>query len=298
MIAYMNSEKPLIGFIGQGFIGNSYATDFESRGFEVVRYALEEPYIQNKDRIKDCDIVFIAVPTPTRPSRQTGQASFDISIVEGTLPLIKDGASVVIKSTLFPGTIKKLFEKYPQLFLMHSPEFLREKTALQDAANPERNIIGIPQDTDEFKKRAQEILDLLPPAPYTLICSSTEAEMIKYGGNCFLFTKVIFMNLMYDLAKSQSANFDVIKDAMMQDSRIGNSHMNPIHASGHVDDSQAARGAGGHCFIKDFSAFIESYEPTGDTTGLEVLRALEKKNIELLKNSNKDLDLLEEVYGK
>ncbi len=56
-----------IGFIGQGFIGKSYADDLERRGKKVVRYSLEEPYIKNKDRIRDCDIVFIAVPTPTTP---------------------------------------------------------------------------------------------------------------------------------------------------------------------------------------------------------------------------------------
>lgn len=37
----------LIGFIGQGFIGKNYADDFENRGYEVVRYALEEPYLKN-----------------------------------------------------------------------------------------------------------------------------------------------------------------------------------------------------------------------------------------------------------
>ena len=40
-----------IGFIGQGWIGKNYADDFERRGLEVVRYALEEPYVKNKDKI-------------------------------------------------------------------------------------------------------------------------------------------------------------------------------------------------------------------------------------------------------
>jgi len=53
-----------IGFIGQGWIGKNYADDFEKRGYEIVRYALESPYIDNKEKIKECDIVFIAVPTP------------------------------------------------------------------------------------------------------------------------------------------------------------------------------------------------------------------------------------------
>ena len=54
-----------IGFIGQGFIGKNYANDFENRGFEVVRYALENGYHVNKNGISDCDITFVAVPTPT-----------------------------------------------------------------------------------------------------------------------------------------------------------------------------------------------------------------------------------------
>lgn len=57
-------EDILIGFVGQGWIGKNYADDFEERGFSVIRYSLEEPYVANKERIKDCDMVFIAVPTP------------------------------------------------------------------------------------------------------------------------------------------------------------------------------------------------------------------------------------------
>jgi len=67
--------------------------------------------------------------------------------------------------------------------------------------------------------------------------------------------------------------------------------MEPIHKSG--------RGAGGHCFIKDFAAFTQMYqELVGDEAGLKVLASLQDKNIDLLINSNKDLDLLAGVYGK
>jgi len=86
-----------VGFIGQGYVGKNYADDFEARGYTVIRYSLEEPYIQNKDRIKECDVVFIAVPTPTTPK------GFDASILESAFSLIKDGATVVIKSTILPG---------------------------------------------------------------------------------------------------------------------------------------------------------------------------------------------------
>ena len=51
-----------IGFIGQGWVGKHYADDFEARGHDVVRYALEEPYVANKERVAECGIVFVAVP--------------------------------------------------------------------------------------------------------------------------------------------------------------------------------------------------------------------------------------------
>jgi len=126
----MNNPKPLIGFIGQGWIGRNYANDFEARGYEVVRYSLEEPHINNKDLIKDCDVVFIAVPTPTTPQ------SFDGHIVEEALMLVGKGKTAVIKSTILPGTTKKFQETYPEIIIMYMPEFLSEATAAYDAAHP------------------------------------------------------------------------------------------------------------------------------------------------------------------
>lgn len=274
-----------IGFIGQGFIGKNYADDFEHRGFEVVRFAKEEPFMANKDRIKDCDITFIAVPTPTTPE------GFDASIVESVLSLIGEGKIAVIKSTVLPGTTESLQKKFPSIFLLHSPEFLREKTAAFDAAHPDRNIVGIPVENEEYRSKAQMVLDVLPGASYTLICRSVESELIKYASNCFLFTKVVFMNMLFDVAKATGASWDVLKDAIPKDPRIGTSHMSPV-------DEDGKRGAGGHCFIKDFKAFNEFYGSLiSEKVDKTLLDALEQKNIDLLLSSKKDLDLLKGIYG-
>jgi UDP-N-acetyl-D-mannosaminuronate dehydrogenase len=88
--------KPTIGFIGQGYIGKNYADDYEERGYKVTRYSLEPAYVHNKDAIRDCDIVFVAVWTPTTPK------GFDVSVVESVLPLVKKGGIVVLKSTVIP----------------------------------------------------------------------------------------------------------------------------------------------------------------------------------------------------
>ncbi|MBD3247863.1 hypothetical protein GF382_01065, partial [Candidatus Falkowbacteria bacterium] len=183
----MSDKK--IGFIGQGWIGKNYADNFEKRGFEVVRYALEEPYVKNKEKIAECDIVFIAVPAPTTPK------GFDCSILRDAIKNVGQGKVAVIKSTILPGTTESIQSEHKDIFVFHSPEFLQESTASYDAANPNRNIVGIPSETDEYRQKAKEVLEVLPYAPYKAICQAKEAELIKYAGNVFLFFKVIFANL-------------------------------------------------------------------------------------------------------
>ena len=175
------SNKPTIGFIGQGFIGKNYADDFEKRGFAVVRYALEKEFNGNKEKIKDCDIVFAAVPTPSTPN------GFDDHIIRSAAKLVGKGKILVIKSTIVPGTTISIQKQNPDIFVMHSPEFLTEKTAAYDAAHPNRNIIGIPEMSAKYKEKARIVLSVLPKAPYSLISNARSAELIKYGGNIWFF---------------------------------------------------------------------------------------------------------------
>jgi UDPglucose 6-dehydrogenase len=283
-------KDPLIGLIGQGFIGRNYAVDFESRGYRTVRYSQETPYNENREKIRDCDIVFIAVPTPTTPS------GFDYSIVDEVLSLIGAGKSAVIKSTILPGTCAALQAKHPDIFIFHSPEFLTEKNALYDAAHPTRNVIGLPVDNEEYRRRAEDILALLPTAPLSLVCRDTEAEIIKYASNCFLFLKVLYANILCDLTTRAGGDWEKVRAGVAADPRIGAGHLNPVDTSGL--NNQPGRGAGGHCFVKDFSALASYLEKEGqDPLGSAFFRAAEAKNISLLKGSGKDLDILQGVYG-
>jgi UDPglucose 6-dehydrogenase len=299
--------KKTLGFIGQGFIGKNYSDDFEERGYEVVRYARGKEFQENLPALKKCKIVFIAVPTPTTPE------GFDDSILRDALKNIGDGATVVIKSTLAVGTTDKIQKDYPKLFIMHSPEFLTERTAAHDARHPARNIIGIPIENDEYKKRAREVMKMLPNAPYETICKAEEAELIKHGGNNWFYFKVVYINMLYDVAQSYNLDWDVIKEAMAADSRIGSSHLQPNHQSGPLRKDmeklgygdyhfepihKSGRGAGGNCFIKDFESFIEMYaKHVGDERGKKALESVRNKNIDLMLNTEKDLDLLKGVYG-
>jgi nucleotide sugar dehydrogenase len=278
-------KGPLIGFVGQGYVGGTYANNFEKRGYSVIRYSLEPAYIGNKEAIATCDIVFVAVPTPTTPK------GFDYSIVEAGLKLVGKGNIAVIKSTLLPGTTRKLQKKYPSIIILCSPEFLSVATAQEDADNPFSNIIGVPGTNKKFRDAAEAVHRVLPNAPFSHICSSEEAEIIKYAHNVSGYTQILTFNALYDLAGSVGAKWENIQSAINADPMIANRYSNPVHKSG--------RGAGGACFIKDFSAFAKLYRDTvGKKEGIEFLKAAEKKNIMLLVGTNKDLDLLEGVYGK
>jgi UDPglucose 6-dehydrogenase len=274
-----------IGFIGQGFVGSAYAENYTSRGYRVVVYEKGDSYRESKKKMSVCDIVFIAVPTPTTPS------GFNDGIVREVIKIVSPGTTVVIKSTVLPGTTESIQAENPDIYVLFSPEFLSVATAKEDAAHPPRNIIGIPADTPEYQTRAAQVLKTLPQAAYTKICSAREAEIIKYGKNTLGFIRILHTNILYDLAAAHGVPWDAIKEAMSQDPDIpGDRYLSPVHKTG--------RGAGGECFIKDFEAFLREYEAqVVDPLGVDFLKSAREKNLMLLRNSHKDEKIIRGVYG-
>ena len=275
----MSSKK--IGFIGQGYVGKNLADNLEKREFNIVRYSLEEKYKMNKEKIKECQIVFIAVPTPT----SVGIA--DASIINESLKLVADGSIVCIKSTMQHWDLLDLQSVYTKLTILHSPEFLDENTAKTDTDNPKKNIIGIPVRSDfSAKEAAEEVMKILPKAPYEKICNYEDSTMIKYIHNSFFFIKNVFFNLAYDLAQKNGANWEDIREAVLSDPRITPIHTIPVDKGG--------RGAGGNCLPKDFTVFKEMFRRgcQKDKVGNAFLRAAEKRNLRYLINSEKSMDIV------
>jgi UDP-glucose 6-dehydrogenase len=283
-------NKPLIGFIGQGWIGKNYADDFERRGYKTVRYALEEPYRANKAKVAEADIVFIAVPTPTTPE------GFQDGIVRDAVSNVGKGRIAVIKSTLVPGTLRSIQKQYPDIMLMHCPEFLSRGTAKEDAAHPIVNIIGIPSQSKKYKDAAKLVLSVLPKA-HSMITSSETAELYKYVHNTTLFARSIYMNLLFETAEKLGVNWDDIKDLIQHDPMVA--FQTPVVSHWHIEPRHTGgRGIGGDCHIKDMETFSRLYKKlVGDTLGSKLIDAMKSKNIELLLGSKKDLNLLSGVYG-
>lgn len=264
----------------------------KERGHDVTIYSLEPEYAGNKQKIAECDFVFVCVPTPTTPE------GHDVTAVAECLKLVGRGRTAVIKSTVLPGSTEKLQAENPDIDVIFSPEFLTEATAEADVRKPDRHVIGV---TDGSRGKAAEVLNLLPPAPFERIVPATLAELVKYGGNCWFVTKVLFMNTLYEMAGHYGVEYGGLTDCMAADPRIGRTHLAAVHDGG--------RGAGGDCFVKDFAAYARAFGTMveeglklselkgGQSLATEMLAAMERYNVALLDISGKSQEIMDGVYG-
>lgn len=253
-----------IGIIGLGYVGGAVRHWFEAQKEHPSLFFYDKyKNVGSMDEVNNADLIFVAVPTPFKNNKE-----YDGSIVAESIAGIKDGKTIVIKSTVLPGTTEELQKKHPKKKVLFSPEFLRAKTAVEDFLHPDRQVIGF---TEASRNEAELVLGLLPRAPHSRLMPATEAEMVKYFGNVFLSTKVIFANQMYDLCFKLGISYDSVKECAALDPRIGPSHLE-VHSDGY-------RGYGGGCFPKDAKALIQ----LARTKGLnpKLLEAVEEINKEL-----------------
>ena len=238
-----------IGVIGMGFVGGSIFRGFagyaDMRGYDHDDSRSTHTFAE----ALDSDFVFIAVPTPMERV-DGGRASMEY--IEAVLERIvaagyRDDTVFVIKSTIPPGTTQKLIGKYKIYTLVHSPEFLTERHALIDFLTPSRHIIGA------YSSAAGDRLEKLYNARFPGVAvhrmRPDEAELVKYGANCFFATKVMFFNELYLLSHAFDMDWDAVMGGIMADGRIGMSH-NAV--PGHDGDM----GFGGKCFPKDLNGLL------------------------------------------
>ena len=203
------------------------------------------------DSIKDADVVFITVGTPSRRLEDEADLTNVWSVAEEISHNINKYCLVVTKSTVPVGTtkeVKKIIEKKvikENFDVVSNPEFLREGSAINDFIRPDRVVIGT-----ENKKSENMMRELYRPLylrETPLVSTSIEtSEIIKYASNSFLATKVAFINEIADLCEAVGANVQDVSKAMGIDKRIGSKFLD------------AGPGFGGSCFPKDVKAFVNT----------------------------------------
>lgn len=261
-----------IGIIGQGFVGNAIYQKFKNY-FDILTYDLDESKCNSTFfDIANCNVVFICLPTPMKKNGEC-----DTSIVENTIKELSDYISVdtiVIKSTIIPGTTQRLNDKYSDIDIVFNPEFLTERNAIDDFNNQNRIILGGPRSATT---KLKQIYSKVFPKAHIIKTGPTYAELVKYFTNCFLATKVAFANEMYQLATALNVDYDKVVEYATLDPRLGQSHWA-------VPGPDGDFGFGGHCFPKDLSAILRLAEDLNTTDN--VLSAVEQTNYSVRKNKD------------
>jgi len=241
-------KKKKVGIIGNGFVGEAQAFAFSPTA-DVRIYDIDPlKSTYDLEDIYGCEFVFVCVPTPMD---FTGKQ--DLSYIEEVFSRAKPGPIYIIKSTVLPGTTELMGDKYPELSIVFSPEFLTERTAKLDILTQARIIIG---GDNNLTIRVQKLFEDRFMNRHFILTDSKTAEYIKYMNNTFFATKVSIMNEFYRLSQKIGVNWDDAMHGFASDGRIGDSH---LHVPGH----DGSLGYGGTCFPKDVNALLKFAESMG-----------------------------------
>ncbi len=206
--------------------------------------------------VKNADLVFIAVGTPSRHGDGFADLSFVYDAAKGIAPHLTGYTVVVDKSTVPVGTARNVARiiraESPDadFDVASNPEFLREGAAISDFMRPDRVVIGIESERGEALLR--ELYRPLNLIETPILKTGLEsAELIKYASNAFLATKISFINEVSMLCEAVGADVHAVARGMGLDNRIGRKFLHP------------GPGYGGSCFPKDTQALVRIAQEHG-----------------------------------
>jgi nucleotide sugar dehydrogenase len=176
---------------------------------------------------------------------------------------------IVIKSTVVPGTTRKMGKKYGWPEILFNPEFLTEANFLEDFVNADRIVIG--GDLDWVRQKLVELYRESFPATPIFSTDPVSAEMVKYMANTLLATDVVFANEIYDFCEKLGIEYDEVKTMVQADRRLTKAPLNVT----------TERGFGQKCYPKDTVALLGLAKEMG--VDLSVLSVAWKKNLKIRK---------------
>ena len=227
--------------------------------------------------VKECDIVFVGVNTPTKMfGRGSGRAS-DLQYWERTARSIKEYAEndkIVVEKSTLPVRTAAAMEAILNDHAAHAftvisnPEFLAEGTAIRDLLEPDRVLIGGPQDETGLAA-INEIVEVYAswvPREKILTTNVWSAELTKLAANAFLAQRVSSINAIAGLCEATGADVDEVARVVGADTRIGPRFL------------KAGPGFGGSCFKKDVLNLVYLCETFGLHTAAEYWMGVIKMN--------------------
>lgn len=221
-----------VGIVGYGVIGSALGDWINSNNNNCKLYILD-PYKGYNEDLSNVDIVFISIHIDTEENGVQ-----NLSILEEIISKLPN-KPIYIRTTILPGTSDTLSRKFCK-DINFMPEFLTERTALDDFKNQKMVFTGSNENIELLK---QIFID-----KEYIVMSSLEAEIAKYAHNVFGALKVTYFNGIYDICKKNGCNFDNVQKGVLLSGYINDTHT-------YVPGPDGKCGYGGKCFPKDVNAF-------------------------------------------
>ena len=222
-----------------------------------------------KTSVKNSDIIFICVGTPTKKGGSSADLSQIYNVAKELGSSINKFKIIITKSTVPVTTgdeVEKILSKKNdknKFAVVSNPEFLREGEAIRDFTYPDRIVIG---SNDKKSNRIMKNLysPLISKGAQYIHTSRRAAELIKYASNAFLATKITFINEIANLCEKTGINVEDISIGMGLDKRIGGRFL------------RAGPAYGGSCFPKDTKAITSTADKF--KTNLSIIKSVIKSN--------------------
>lgn len=282
------NEHPSTLLIGYGWVGQFVHKYFTKADYYSPSLGLRDSegneLVMGEDRKHSIrfrwNIAFISTPSPMNED-----GSCDTSYVKDAVKKwVLNVDTFVIRSTVTPGTIDSLRKEYPLAKFVMQPEYVGE-TLGHPLVEPNRDPFIILGGTPEATAIVAKAWELVLHANCRIRqITALEAELCKYMENCFLATKVIFVNEFAGLCEAMGVNYSTLREAWLDDPRIGRSHTlvyknNP--------------GFSGKCLPKDLNSIV-NYSRYKAKKPLKLIEAVLKINAEMRKDADNTVPLLPE----
>lgn len=203
------------------------------------------------EEIRNADIIFLSVNTPTKTFGHGAGRAADIQYLEicaRRIAEVANGPKIIVEKSTVPvrtaETVQRILRSSPHgrnFQVLSNPEFLAEGTAIQDLQNPDRVLIG-GEETDEGRKAVETLASVYAhwvPRERILTTNLWSSELSKLTANAFLAQRISSINAISALCEATGANVDEVAHAIGKDSRIGPKFL------------RSSVGFGGSCFQKD-----------------------------------------------
>lgn len=238
-----------VGVVGLGVVGGALKEALEAISIVVRVY---DPYQGEgaPERLADCSLVFVCVPTPSTTTGELDTSAVWKAVrdVEANLA---DGTIVAVKSTVPPGTSAALSSDFPRFEFASVPEFLVAARPVESLTKPDRILIGAGSDT--AARIVADVMRRVAPGAPILLLSPSEAELAKLFANAMLAAKVSMANELALICDRFDVPWSNVQAAVGLDRRIGVDHLTVT----------PERGFGGGCFPKDLDGLIAAARHAG-----------------------------------